>query len=236
MADIHWLQHVPFEGLGSMEEWLTAQGHTLLCSRLWAGDVLPSPSSVTALIVMGGPMSIDDHDEYPWLLQEKDFLRKVVDRGTRILGICLGAQLLADVLGAEVSANPEKEIGWFPVIRSNDVPTSLVSALPLELTVFHWHGDTFALPAEAVCLYSSEVCVNQAFLYKDHVLGLQFHLETTRDSAAALIDNCRSELIPASWIMSEQEMMADKKRFAEINKSMHCLLEDFFELEEISHE
>ena len=236
MADIHWLQHVPFEGLGSMEEWLAEQGHTLLCIRLWAGDVLPSPPSVTALIVMGGPMSVDDHEEYPWLLQEKEFLREVVARGTRILGICLGAQLLADVLGAEVSANPEKEIGWFPVTRRNNAPAPLVLALPQELTVFHWHGDTFALPVDAICLYGSEACANQAFLYKEHVLGLQFHLETTRDSAAALIDNCRSELIQAPWIMSEQEMMADKKRFDEINDTMHCLLEKYFRLEETSHE
>jgi GMP synthase-like glutamine amidotransferase len=236
MATFHWLQHVPFEGLGSMEEWLTARGHTVLCTRLWAGDALPSPESVTALIVMGGPMSIYDHDEYPWLLQEKKFLRKVVECGTRVLGICLGAQLLADALGAEVSPNPEKEIGWFPVARSNDVPASLMLALPQELTVFHWHGDTFALPAEAVTLYSSEACINQAFLYKEHVLGLQFHLETTRDSAAALIDNCRSELIQAPWIMSEQEMMVENKRFTEINTSMHCLLEIFFALEEVSNE
>ena len=230
MATFHWLQHVSFEGLGSMKEWLKEGGHTLLCTRLWAGDALPPPESVTALIVMGGPMSIDDHDEYPWLPQEKDFLRKVAQRGTRILGICLGAQLLADVLGAEVRPNPEKEIGWFPVTRCNDVPASLEFALPQQLTVFHWHGDTFALPAEAVCLYGSEACANQAFLYKEHVLGLQFHLETTRDSAATLIDNCRSELIVAPWIMSEQEMMADRERFAAINDTMHCLLENFFDL------
>lgn len=237
MAIFHWLQHVPFEGLGSMEEWLTERGHTLLCTRLWAGDALPLPGTVTALIVMGGPMSVSDHEDHPWLPLEKDFLKQVVERGIPVLGICLGAQLLADVLGAEVRANPEKEIGWFPVTRCQDVPASLASLLPKELTVFHWHGDTFTLPAGAVCLYHSEACVNQAFLYKDHVLGLQFHLETTRDSAAAIIDNCRPQLVQAPWIMSEQEIMAQGEKFCEINGSMHRLLESFFNLqEEVSHE
>ena len=228
MADIHWLQHVPFEGLGSMEGWLLEQGYDLFCTRLWAGDPLPPVDSFTGLIVMGGPMGIYDHEEYPWLPAEKKFLREVIDRGTQVLGICLGAQLLADVLGAKVSANPEKEIGWFPVTRSDEVPGLLSSVLPEELTVFHWHGDTFALPGNAVCLYSSEACANQAFLYENQVLGLQFHLETTRESAATLIDNCRSELVPAPWIMSEKDMLYGKEKYTEINDRMHQLLKQFF--------
>ncbi len=230
MANIHWLQHVSFEGLGSMEGWLLEHGHNLSCTRFWAGDTLPSLDTFSGLIVMGGPMGIYDHEEYPWLSKEKEFLRLVAERGTPILGICLGAQLLADVLGAEVSANPEKEIGWFPVTRSADIPEFLISVLPEQLTVFHWHGDTFSLPEQAVRLYSSEACLNQAFLYKEHVIGLQFHLETTRSSAVTLIDNCRAELTNAPWIMSEQEMLKTDSRFGEINRCMHLLLEQFFPL------
>ncbi|MBU1453496.1 MAG: type 1 glutamine amidotransferase [Proteobacteria bacterium] len=230
MATIHWLQHVPFEGLGSMEDWLAEQGYDLFCTRLWAGDLFPPLDSFAGLIVMGGPMGVFDHDEYPWLYREKVYLRTVIDRGIPILGICLGAQLLADVLGAEVRANPEKEIGWFPVVRTPDVPVSLASVLPKEFTVFHWHGDTFALPADAVRLYTSKACANQAFLYKDHVLGLQFHLETTRGSAAGLIDNCRQELVSAPWIQSEAEMLNCGNRFGEINKYMQQILKQFFSL------
>jgi GMP synthase-like glutamine amidotransferase len=228
MANIHWLQHVPFEGLGSMEGWLLEQGYNLFCTRLWAGDPLPPVDSFEGLIVMGGPMGINDHGEYPWLPAEKKFLGEVVDRGTQVLGICLGAQLLADVLGAKVSANLEKEIGWFPVTRCDEVPDALSSVLPDELTVFHWHGDTFALPEDAVCLYSSKACANQAFLYKNSVLGLQFHLETTRESAATLIDNCRAELVPAPWIMSEKEMLYGEDMYTEINDCMHQLLKLLF--------
>jgi len=230
MAAIHWLQHVPFEGLGSMETWFNEQGHNLVCTRLWAGDTLPSLDSFDALIVMGGPMGIYDHDEYPWLIDEKEFLSQVVARAIPTLGICLGAQLLADVLGAKVSANPDKEIGWFPVNRSENIPDFLESVLPEEMTVFHWHGDTFSIPDNAVSLYSSKACVHQAFLYKDHVLGLQFHLETTRESATALIDNCRAELVQNPWIMTEQEMLSSEKSFDEINAFMFSLIEQFFPL------
>lgn len=227
---IHWLQHVPFEGLGSMETWLTEQGHDLFCTRLWAGDTLPPPDSFAALIVMGGPMGIYDHEEYPWLPDEKAFLSKVVKREIPILGICLGAQLLADVLGAEVTANWEKEIGWFSVQSTQDIPPSLAAIFPKEMKVFHWHGDTFSLPEDSVCIFESTACKNQAFLYKEYVLGLQFHLETTRDSAATLIDNCRDELVRSPWIMSEKEMLNQKDAFRTINDCMHKLLKEFFPL------
>lgn len=213
-----------------MEQWLLEQGHDLFCTRLWAGDLFPPLDSFAGLIVMGGPMGVFDHDAYPWLFREKVYLRSVIDRGIPVLGICLGAQLLADVLGAEVCANPEKEIGWFPVLRSPDIPASLAPALPEEVTVFHWHGDTFALPEDAVRLYTNKACANQAFLYKEHVLGLQFHLETTRNSVAALIDNCRDELVSGPWIQSEKEMLSCTNRFDEINRCMHQLLKQFFSL------
>ena len=230
MAAIHWIQHVPFEGLGSLEKWFVDQEHNLSCTRLWAGDALPPIDSFVALIVMGGPMGIFDYKDYPWLKDEQKFLSQVVESGIPTLGICLGAQLLADVLGAEVCANPEKEIGWFPVTRNDDVPDFLESVLPEEMTVFHWHGDTFGIPDNAVCLYSSKACAHQAFLYKDHVLGLQFHLETTRDSAATLIDNCRNELLPEPWIMAEEEMLNCGNLFYEINGCLYPLLEKLFPL------
>lgn len=213
-----------------MEGWLTEQGHDLFCTRLWAGDVLPPADSLAALIVMGGPMGIYDHDEYPWLLAEKSFLTEVVAQETPTLGICLGAQLLADVLGAEVTANWEKEIGWFPVQTTTDMPESLASVFPREMNVFHWHGDTFTLPDDAVRIFESVACENQAFLYKEHTLGLQFHLETTRDSAATLIDNCRDELVRSPWIMPEKEMLNRTDDFHTINACMHQLLQEFFPL------
>ncbi len=222
--NIHWLQHVPFEGLGAIERWAGKMGHTLSCTRLFAGDPLPEQSEFAMLVVMGGPMGIYDEQEYPWLIAEKAFIRATIEAGRPVLGICLGAQLLADVLGARVSANREKEIGWFPVTRTDAVPIGLQGVLPEKQTVFHWHGDTFDLPADAVHLYASLGCRNQAFLYKEKVLALQFHLETTRESAMPLLENCRHELVRGPWIQTEQEIVEGIEVFSGINLTMDGIL------------
>lgn len=223
--NIHWLQHVPFEGLGSIEKWAGKMGHTLSCTRLFAGDPLPQHNQFGMLVVMGGPMGIYDEKEYPWLITEKPFIRAAINAGMPVLGICLGAQLIADVLGARVSANTQKEIGWFTVTRTDPIPDGLMGILPENQTVFHWHGDTFDLPAGAVHLYSSNVCRNQAFLYKDRVLALQFHLETALESAIPLIQNCRNELVPGPSIQTEQEIIDGIEKFAGINGTMDRILE-----------
>lgn len=228
---IHWLQHVAFEGLGSIEKWAQEKGHALSCTRFFAGEPLPALAAFDLLIVMGGPMGVHDQDKYPWLQEEKTFLRRVIAAGKPVLGVCLGAQLLADVLGAQVMANTEKEIGWFPVERASDVSAHSIAerlerVLPVRQTVFHWHGDTFTLPAQAIRLYSSAACVNQAFVYEERVMGLQFHLETTPASVMALVENCRAELVPAAWIQKEAEILgAGGDVFAEINSWMGALLD-----------
>ena len=223
--NIHWLQHVPFEGLGSIEKWAGKMGHTFSCTRLFASDPLPEHDQFGMLVVMGGPMGIYDEQEYPWLITEKSFVQTAIEVGKPVLGICLGAQLIAEVLGAKVSANTQKEIGWFPITRTDSIPDGLMNILPEKQTVFHWHGDTFDLPAGAVHLYASNTCRNQAFLYEDRVLALQFHLETAFESAIPLIQNCRNELVPGPSIQTEQEIVDGIKRFAGINGTMDRILE-----------
>lgn len=221
---VHYLQHVPFEALGSMEDMLREAGHKIGRSRLFAGDPLPRPDETELLIVMGGPMGIYDEDQYPWLKAEKAFIKAVLDHGNRVLGICLGAQLLADVLGARVYPGEHREIGWFPVSRAGQTDGPLQDLLPDEFQAFHWHGDTFDIPAGARLLGSSEACANQGFIVDDRVVALQFHLETTPDSAALLTEHCADELDGSTWVQSADTMLADHERFNALRPHMAAIL------------
>ena len=218
---LHWFQHVPFEGLGIIEDWANAHRAELSCTRLFVDEKPPAIDSFDGLIVMGGPMGIHDHGEHPWLVAEKEFIKQAIDAGKTVLGICLGAQLIADVLGATVYPGPQKEIGWFPVQRAANAP----KLLPRELTVFHWHGDTFDLPRGAIRLASSAACENQGFIYNDRVVGLQFHMETTPGSMEALIENCGHELVDAPGIQTSEQMRNGLSNLEDIHTAMRHVLD-----------
>ena len=159
------LQHVPFEGPGSMAAWLAARRADVACTRLFAGDPLPRAEQVDALIALGGPMSVNDEDELEWLRPEKQLVRDAVARGLPVLGVCLGAQLIASALGARVYPGAAREIGWFPIRGLPDLAPGF--QFPPECLAFHWHGETFDLPAGAVRLASSAGCENQAFQWSE---------------------------------------------------------------------
>jgi len=223
---VHHLQHVPFEGLGSMGPYLDSRGHSLSSTHLYLGQDLPPVRDLDWVIVMGGPMGVHDEEQYGWLRQEKAFIRKAIDAGKTVLGVCLGAQLMADALGAAVRRNGFREIGWFPVQTDEGMElTVLGDVIPPCLDAFHWHGDTFDIPDGAVRLGSSEACRNQGFILDDRILALQFHLETTPDSARALVENCGHELDGSLYVQTSAEMLADPQRFGRINAVMRTLLE-----------
>jgi GMP synthase-like glutamine amidotransferase len=220
----HYLQHVPFEGLGSIGPWLAAAKAEVTCSRFFAGDRLPDAGEVDLLVVMGGPMSVNGEAELPWLVEEKRFVRNAIESGVPALGVCLGAQLIASCLGARVYPNREKEIGWFPV-SSVAAADGSVFRFPPSLEVFHWHGETFDLPAGAVQLARSRGCENQAFQLGRSVIGLQFHLETTPGSAQAIVEHCRAELGTSRYVQSEGEILQwSPARYAVINAVMGDIL------------
>ena len=222
--DIHWLQHVPFEGLGSIQSWAQTHNHVLLGTRFWAGDALPDPHEVKLLIVMGGPMGVYDERRFPWLSDEKAFISTVIKNHGAVLGICLGAQLLATVLGASVYKNKDKEIGWFPIRRTAGVAHIFKRFVPEEATVFHWHGDTFDLPPDATLLASSKACKNQAFVSGDRLIGLQYHLEMTRDGIEKIILNCGDELIAEQWIQQEAEIRSGVKYMPSCSELLERML------------
>ena len=222
---IHYLQHVPFEGLASIESWAIDQNHSLSATRFYDNEPLPSVKDLDWLIVMGGPMNIYEDDKYPWLNDEKRFIEQAIQQDKTVIGICLGAQLIADVLGTKVYSGPQKEIGWFPIEITEEAEHSAVfNSLPQKLTVFHWHGDTFNLPKGAIRLAHSEGCQNQAFVYNEKVLGLQFHLESTKDSVQQIIKNCADELIEGKYIQKPEEMLRRESDFDAINNVMSKIL------------
>lgn len=222
----HIFQHVAFEGLGSIGSWLESQDAVVTTTRFFENTELPRVDDVDLLIIMGGPMSVNDGKLYPWLIDDKRFIREAIMRGKGVLGVCLGAQLIASSLGSRVYPNIEKEIGWFPIqsaFPSEENPR--LFQFPNECLVFHWHGETFDLPPGATLLANSEVCENQAFQIDRRVIGLQFHLETTPQTAREIVKNCRDELVPAKFVQSEETILsAPAMRYEGINLLMQDVL------------
>mgnify|MGYP006428398015 CR=1 FL=1 len=220
---LHYLQHVPFEGLGCIQSWFLDRDYSISTTRFFEGDSLPKIEEVDFLVIMGGPMSVNDEAQYPWLQQELEFVRNYVASGKPTLGVCLGAQLIVKAMGAQVYPNDEKEIGWFPI---EGLGEERFAELPDRMTVLHWHGETYDLPKGARLLYSSEVCKNQAFLLGNNVIGLQFHLEMTSASVRSIVENCRSELVEGPYIQTEREILnPDVSFYPKTNELMGKILE-----------
>lgn len=221
--NVHILQHVPFEGIGSMEPWLVGRGARISSTRFFEAPVLPELDGLDLIIAMGGPMSVNDEASLPWLVGEKRLLREAIARGVAVLGVCLGAQLIASALGARVYAGQEREIGWFdiePVASGGGH-----FAFPSRVTVFHWHGETFDLPPGAAHLARSEACAHQAFQIGHNVIGLQFHLETTPESARSMVHHGRDELIARRHVQTEEVILgAPTACYEQINRLMDGVL------------
>ncbi|MGE8001167.1 type 1 glutamine amidotransferase [Lysinibacillus sp. NPDC093190] len=206
------LQHVPFETPGIIEE---IESYTII--KMYEDAQLPSIEEVGMLIILGGPMSVND--SIPWLESEKIFIKEIIKVNKPILGICLGAQLIAETLGAEVYKNPKgKEVGFYQVKKV----TNEYDFLPSALEVLHWHGDTFELPKESKRLYSTDACSNQAFIYNSNVIGLQFHLEMTKNTLLQLVEEDKNYIEgsiyeqTAETILNTSISSENKKVLAEI--------------------
>jgi GMP synthase-like glutamine amidotransferase len=226
MMKIHYLQHEPEEGPGGIASWAAARGHTLAGSRLPAGDAAPSLDDADLLVVLGGGMSASDDARHPWLAQERRLIREQIDGGRGVLGICLGAQILAQVLGAAVTRAPEPEIGWFPVRKTAEGEAmALFDGFPSTAEVFHWHGDTFALPPGAVRIAESKGCANQAFAFGSRVAGVQFHPEMTPAIARAIVAAEGAGLPAGRWVQDADGILASDIRFHGMRDGLWALLD-----------
>jgi GMP synthase-like glutamine amidotransferase len=211
---IHCFQHVPFETPAHILTWAAGKKHTVTETLLYNHEKPPASSGFDLLVVMGGPMSVHDTDQYPWLAPEKEAVAQAIACGKFVLGICLGAQVIADVLGGRVTKNMHKEIGWMPLAQTEEIMrTSPFAALPGKYTAFHWHGETFSIPPGAVLQSSSEGCAHQGFMYKSTVIALQYHIEATAASAGALIDHCGDELVEGRYIHKKEKILGDTARY-----------------------
>ncbi len=210
---IHYLQHVTFEGPAAIEDWAREAGHDLTGTHLYCDVVLPDPAAFDLLVVLGGPMSVNDEQGHLWLREEKRLVRRVIESGRAVLGICLGAQMIASAMGARVYKTSQKEIGWFPVRR---VTTEGAGALlPETFIPLHWHGETFDLPVGATRLAETDMIPNQAFQL-GHSIGLQFHIEATPQSVSVLVENAAHEIQEGKPFQQEPQAIVAQARRASV--------------------
>jgi GMP synthase (glutamine-hydrolysing) len=225
---LHVLQHIDFEDLGAIQNWVSRKQHSVTYTRFYLNESLPAVDEFDALVVMGGPMGTYDEAEYPWLIREKKFIKQALANKTPILGICLGAQLLAEALGAKVYPGNQKEIGWYPVVTLPTAKDSkLFSGMPNGFTPLHWHGDTFDLPEGARLIASSKAYQNQAFDYGDNVLGLQFHLELTKNQMKGFLEDVGDKLKPHEFVQTAEEILGNEVGFKDCKALLEIILSNW---------
>ncbi len=217
------IKNITSEGPGTIEDFLTKEEIPFSIIELGSGQTPPPLEGFNSLVVMGGPMGVYELERYPHLVIESRIIREAINRDMRVLGICLGSQIIAHCLGAEVYPGPEKEIGWYHVNLTGDgLKDPLMRRLAIhpkvgdfwrKFKVFHWHGDTFDLPLGAVLLASSELYKNQVFRYGDNVYGFQFHMEVTKD----MLTEWFQGMPDIDKIMKETERIYEEYRGRAIN-------------------
>ncbi len=192
-------KNIEMEGPGTIEDFLKAQGIPYTVIDLSRGKDIPMTGEFNTLVMMGGPMSVNEDDLYPYIKKEEELVRKFIAQDKGVFGICLGAQIMAKALGAKVYRGAEKEIGWYDIELAEDgLRDPLIKKLATHpragdlsgrFKVFHWHGETFDIPKGAVRLAGSELFPNQAFRYGSKAYAFQFHIEVRKDMLYAWLKN-----------------------------------------------
>ncbi len=221
------LQHGPTEEPAAIGRWLELNGHTLVVAKLYESPLLPKEWD--ALVIMGGHMGVYDEADYPWLKEEKIFLNRAVASGKKLLGICLGAQLLAEALGARVYKGPFFELGWWEVEWTKTAEKDPhVGDLPPRFRAFQWHGDTFDLPQGATLLATSIAYPNQAFRLGENILAFQFHPEVDDDVLLNWVQNALDEVPKDKFVQRADEILNQTDRMDRQQAILHRILSRFF--------
>lgn len=223
---IHSIEHESFEGLANIEIWAKKKGHSISRTLMFKNENLPDVNDFDWLIVMGGSMNIYEEEKFSWLIREKEFITRAIKSGKIVLGICLGSQLAADVLGGIVIKNKYPEIGWFPITLTSEArKTPIFKDIPPEFTVFQWHSDTFEIPPGAKRMATSKGCQNQAFQY-GRVIGLQFHLEYSKESIDLMFNHCGNDIHDGKYIQKTDEILSRAGNVEKMNKILYILLDN----------
>jgi GMP synthase (glutamine-hydrolysing) len=226
---IHYISHAPFEKLGVIQDWVTQKNYQLTSTSTYKGEILPSVDQFDFLIVMGGPQSAVELDKYPYLKSEITLIQQAIENNKIILGICLGAQLIGQALGAKAEKSPYKEIGVYPVeLTEAGKVDPLFKKFSHFFETMHWHSDMPGLPHDAKLLAKSEGCPRQAFSYGDRIYGFQFHFELTPTLVEEMVAHCQNDLLPGEFVQSSE--MMNKKDFSSFNQKMYLTLEHLTEL------
>jgi len=220
---IHYLIHSNFEKLGAIHQWAHANQHELIGTNTYLGESLPCVDDIDALFIMGGPQSVCEIESYPYLMDEVTLIQACIAQKKIVVGICLGAQLIAKAYGANAEKSPFTEIGMFPIEITEDGRSHwLLEGLPQTMSVMHWHEDMLGLPPQATVLATSQGCPRQIVHFQDRVIGLQCHFELTTKTVQAFIDHSTTELTDNDFIQSPSVMLQNK--FGEMNRWLFGIL------------
>lgn len=215
MKKVLVFRHVPHETLGTLESFINSRDLNIEYCDLFRNSPFPNdPNDYQLIISMGGPMNADETDRYPFLARERSFLKNAIHLGKSVFGICLGSQIIARALDAKVYSGPKKEIGWYPVVLTTEGQNDpVLASCGMKSTVFHWHGDTFDIPAGASRLASSDLYPNQAFRFNRNVYAFQFHIEITPEIISLWAEENKDELRSLTPVTSKDQLMQDSQKY-----------------------
>jgi|WetSurMetagenome_2_1015567.scaffolds.fasta_scaffold248820_1 GMP synthase-like glutamine amidotransferase len=228
MLRLHYLQHEPEVPPAHIVTYARTRGWNTSRTALYEGEKLPDLADFDLLVILGGTMNVYESDKHMWLPPEKEFIARCIGAGKKILGLCLGGQLLADCLGGKVAKNHDKEIGWHRLkLTGNAATQPFLNGFPDRLSTFQWHEDTFAIPDGAVRFAESKCCANQGFIYGDRVIALQFHLEVDEESIGLMLETFDEPAGESPYVQTAREIKALTKRYiADSNRALETMLDN----------
>ncbi|MCH9643544.1 MAG: homoserine O-succinyltransferase [Gammaproteobacteria bacterium] len=224
---IQAILHATFEPTGVIQDWANQHGHQIIDVHPYKGEKLLKQDAFDALIIMGGPQTPRALEKYPYLKDEIDLIKQTIDSGKKVLGFCLGAQLIGESLGARTERSPQKEIGVWPITLTEVARDDVIFRdFPETFDVMHWHNDMPGIPEGAQVLSTSAGCPRQIVRFKDHVYGFQCHPEMSINVIQRLLAKCKDDLTDDKFVQSEKDILIQD--YDTINQKAFLFLDRFF--------